>query len=875
MAIRTYLSGNDTLTVSDNNTVIIGESGANTQTIKIASGVTGVTTDSNIDRIDVSGNLSTYKFVASAAGTQIQDAAGNVMVTIPSLNGTTAAPGQAVVAFADGSANLVQSATGYTLGGSAVPTTAAAITSTAMGTSFNTGVKSAVATATTTVPTLGFASTSTAVSTTEGNSGTSNATFTASLSSASALAVTVNYATASGTAISGSDFTPTSGTLTFASGETSKTITVPVIGDAVFETNETYTLTLSQASAGATLGSALTATGTITNDDTNAAPTITSDLTTATAQVGQQNSLGINYTVADTDTGILTATISAGNGQVRLTDAGNTLTFGTGTSQGIFYNSLVVSGTISNLNSILDTIAYQTASTSAGTDSVNISISDGTTAATRAVSLNIGSSFTLTSGNDTMTGGVGSDLFTGTYANYAATDILNGGDGIDTLTLTTVTNALPTATTANVTNVEILNLTTVNANDNVVVTVDGNRITGLTNINTTLDDADASTLGAHTYQNLANNAVVKIINGEAAGTPTATTNGVALAREGATNIGQADTLGFTLEANGGAGAITIDALTANGIDTLNLVSTQTSGSAAATAVNTITALLNTVTNSKVVATGAVALTLTTLDADTAGFQVFDGSGMTAALSINGTTPATHTITTGLSLTGGSAADNLTGSNKVDVIVGGAGDDTLIGGIGADTLTGGTGFDQFRFTASVASAADYANVVLISDFTVAASAAGSDKFAISEGNTFMVGAATGLSTGGGAAGTLAASAAGAAGTVVQTVAQNATSAAIGITTDFIKLTTGVAAAGTNQLTFDAAIGTSLVTGVLTATSYAGSFYDTTNSKAVIFEVLTTAGTATQIEAADVIRVIGTISMSATDYTTFGANQLEFY
>ena len=57
MAIRTYLSGNDTLTVSDNNTQVIGESGANTQTIKIASGVTGVTTDSNIDRVDVSGNL--------------------------------------------------------------------------------------------------------------------------------------------------------------------------------------------------------------------------------------------------------------------------------------------------------------------------------------------------------------------------------------------------------------------------------------------------------------------------------------------------------------------------------------------------------------------------------------------------------------------------------------------------------------------------------------------------------------------------------------------------------------------------------------------------------------------------------------------------
>ncbi|HBL61358.1 MAG TPA: hypothetical protein DDZ80_23890, partial [Cyanobacteria bacterium UBA8803] len=41
------------------------------------------------------------------------------------------------------------------------------------------------------------------------------------------------------------DYTATSGTLTFASGETSKTITVPIIGDLLNEDNETFTVNLS------------------------------------------------------------------------------------------------------------------------------------------------------------------------------------------------------------------------------------------------------------------------------------------------------------------------------------------------------------------------------------------------------------------------------------------------------------------------------------------------------------------------------------------------------------------------------------------------------------------------------------------------------
>ena len=108
------------------------------------------------------------------------------------------------------------------------------------------------------------------VSQSEGDSGSQPAAFTVSLSKASPLRVTVAYATTDGTATAGSDYTATSGTLVFAPGQTSQTVAVPVIGDTAYESDETFTLTLSSP-VNATLGTA-TATGTITNNDVPTAP---------------------------------------------------------------------------------------------------------------------------------------------------------------------------------------------------------------------------------------------------------------------------------------------------------------------------------------------------------------------------------------------------------------------------------------------------------------------------------------------------------------------------------------------------------------------------------------------------------------------------
>jgi ELWxxDGT repeat protein len=86
----------------------------------------------------------------------------------------------------------------------------------------------------------------------EGNSGTVAARFTVSLSPAQSKSITVDYATADGTATAGSDYTAATGTLTFAPGETAKSIDVTVRGDTSPENNETFFVNLKNA-AGATL----------------------------------------------------------------------------------------------------------------------------------------------------------------------------------------------------------------------------------------------------------------------------------------------------------------------------------------------------------------------------------------------------------------------------------------------------------------------------------------------------------------------------------------------------------------------------------------------------------------------------------------------
>ena len=128
---------------------------------------------------------------------------------------------------------------------------------------------------------------------TEGNSGSTSASFAVTLSQASAGTVTVGYSTVNGTATAGSDYTATSGTLTFTAGQTTKTVTVPVTGDTVVEPNETFYLSLATPTGATILDGQ--GTGTITNDDTAAASSLS--IGNATVTEGNSGSTNAVFTV--------------------------------------------------------------------------------------------------------------------------------------------------------------------------------------------------------------------------------------------------------------------------------------------------------------------------------------------------------------------------------------------------------------------------------------------------------------------------------------------------------------------------------------------------------------------------------------------------
>jgi len=127
------------------------------------------------------------------------------------------------------------------------------------------------------------------------NEGAGSAVVTVTKNGMTAVSATVNYVASNGTAVSGTDWGATSGTLSFAAAETTKEIAIPIGDDSLYESNETFNVALS-APAGATLGSPAGATVTILDND--AAPAI--QFTSASFSV---NESGANAVITVTKTG--------------------------------------------------------------------------------------------------------------------------------------------------------------------------------------------------------------------------------------------------------------------------------------------------------------------------------------------------------------------------------------------------------------------------------------------------------------------------------------------------------------------------------------------------------------------------------------------
>ncbi|MFZ0748842.1 MAG: Calx-beta domain-containing protein, partial [Pyrinomonadaceae bacterium] len=146
-------------------------------------------------------------------------------------------------------------------------------------------------------------------SVTEGNTGTSNAGFTVSLSNPSFQTITVNYATANDTATAVSDYVATSGVITFTPGQTSQPLNVTVNGETVFEPNETFNVNLSGATNASISDNQ--GVGTITNDDTQ--PTISiNDVSVAEGNSGTSNA-GFTVSLSNASSQTITVNFATAN----------------------------------------------------------------------------------------------------------------------------------------------------------------------------------------------------------------------------------------------------------------------------------------------------------------------------------------------------------------------------------------------------------------------------------------------------------------------------------------------------------------------------------------------------------------------------------
>lgn len=472
-----------------------------------------------------------------------------------------------------------------------------------------------------------------------------------------------------------------------------------------------------------------------------------------------------------------------------------------------------------------------------GSQNVTFTLLDTTVTTVNAVGYTGKMSFTSVAGSgaQAVTGGSGNDTIN-LLGTYTTADVINGGDGTDKLVMSQAQAILATTANANITNIETIGLSDINSATAITV----NNLGGATGLQLFAGGATNANLTAN-FATGTNSFDFQDETDGGAETFTLTVAGTSTAD--VMNVTMGTTAAAAVLDGGGLFTIT-------GAETVNL----TAQGGATTYAGGIT-LTDTAANQALVVKGAVNFVVTgAVRADS-----IDASGMTgsAVLQLNGGTGTTATT-----ITGTGNADVLIGSTVGDIINGGAGADTItntLDGAAAtagDVLTGGAGFDSFVLIGSSAAAANYAGSATITDFTVGTSATTTDLIVLSSNNASY-------SAGLGVTGT----AAGASGAVgVQSLAQNA-AAAQSAGVEFIKLSTGVAYVTGLQETFNAAIGTGSITGV-TSGVYAGSFYDTTNSMMVIVEINSATANATLIDTGDVVRLIGTVSMTAADYATLG-------
>ncbi len=363
-----------------NETVIVTLSSASGADIVTASG-TGTITDDDTPMFSINspsvveGDSSTTNLEftvtlspASYQATTVDYATATAGTATAGTDFTAIAATTLTFAAGDTSKTFMVSVTGDTTDEGAGETVVAAL-SDATGNA-EIGTSSGTGTITDDDPKFSIAD----ASATEGDTGSVNMTFTVTLSGAGSSRYTVDYASSDGTATAGTDYTAVSGTLTFAAGTTSRTLTVSVTGDAANEANETLTVTLSNASTGTAIATA-TGTGTITDNDTpnfsiNSPSVAEGDSSTTnlvfTVTLSPASATQVTVDYADAGTG----TATSGTDYTALASS-TTLTFAAGTTT----QTITVSVSGDTTYEADETVVLTLSGASTGT---NISTASGT-----------------------------------------------------------------------------------------------------------------------------------------------------------------------------------------------------------------------------------------------------------------------------------------------------------------------------------------------------------------------------------------------------------------------------------------------------------------------------------------------------------------
>ena len=493
------------------------------------------------------------------------------------------------------------------------------------------------------------------ISITEGDSGTKVLTFTVTRSGGTA-AFNVNYATADGTATTADgDYVASSGTLQFADGETSKTISIVINGDTKIEVDETFNVTLSGATDGATISDD-TGIGTISNDDTG---TITSSVS-YTLGANDVNLILTGNANID-GTGNALANSLTGNAGDNILDGGagaDTMAGGLGNDSYVVDNvgDVVIENASEGTDTVLAAISY-----TLGANVENLTLTG--TANLNGTGNSLANSLTGNAGDnildgqagaDTMAGGLGNDSYV--VDNVGDVVIENASEGTDTV-LASISYTLG----ANVENLTLTGTANLNGTGNSLA----NSLTGNAGDNILDGQAGADTmaggLGNDSY--VVDNVGDVVIENASEGTDTV------LAAISYTLGANLENLTLTGTANlNGTGNSLANSLTGNAGD--NILDGQAGADTMAGGLGNDSYVVDNV--------GDVVIENASEGTDT----VLAAISYTLGANVEN---LTLTGTANLNGTGNSLANSLTGN---------AGDNILDGQAGADTMAGGLGNDSY-------------------------------------------------------------------------------------------------------------------------------------------------------------------------------------